>query len=62
MGLIIGLTIAAVVAIAAAIPVISDVTASANLSGTTATVVNLIPLFIGLLLLVAIASPLMQRV
>lgn len=62
VGLIIGLTIAAVVAIAAAIPVISDVTVSANLSGTTATVVNLIPLFIGLLLLVAIASPLMSRV
>ena len=60
-GLILGIVIAGIMGVAVAIPVLNDVIASANLSGTTATVVGLIPLFIGLLVLVAVASPLMNR-
>lgn len=62
VGLIMGILIAAIVGVAAAIPVIQDVIDSANLTGNVATIVGLIPLFIGLLLLVALASPLMRRV
>lgn len=61
-GLFIGILVATIVGVAVAIPVINDVLADANLTGTTATVVGLIPLFIGLMLLVAIAAPLMRRV
>lgn len=60
-GLILGIVIAGIMGVAVAIPVLNDVINSANLSGTTATVVGLIPLFIGLLVLVAVASPLMNR-
>lgn len=59
--LIIGLTIAAVIAISVAIPVINNVIADSNVTGTTSTILNLLDLFISLLLLVAIASPLMRR-
>ena len=62
VGLFIGLMIAAIVAIQVFIPVVNDAVASANLSGTTATVVELLPLFAGLLLLIALASPLMRRI
>lgn len=61
-GLFVGILIAAVIGVAVVIPVINDVTASANLTGTTDTVVGLLPLFVGLMLLVAIAAPLMRRV
>jgi len=61
-GLFIGLLIAAIVAIQVFIPVVQDAINQANLSGTTATVVNLLPLFAALLLLIALASPLMRRV
>lgn len=60
-GLVIGITISAVVAVAVAIPVINDVTASSNATGTTKTVLDLLDLFVALLILVAIASPLMSR-
>jgi len=60
-GLILGIVIAGIMGVAVAIPLLNDVIADANLSGTTATVVGLIPLFIGLLVLVAVASPLMNR-
>lgn len=52
VGQIIGLMIAIVVLVAVAIPVTTQVITDANLSGTTATVVNLIPLFLGLAALV----------
>lgn len=61
-GLFIGILVAAIIGIAVAIPVINDVIDDANLTGTEATVVALIPLFIGLLLLIALAGPLMRRV
>lgn len=61
-GLFIGIMVAAILGIGVAIPVVEDVIASSNVSGTTATVVGLISLFIALLLLVALAGPLMRRV
>jgi hypothetical protein len=61
-GLIIGIVIAAVIGIAVGIPVINDVINDSNASGTTKTILDLLDLFIGLLILVAIASPLMRRV
>lgn len=44
------------------IPVVNDAVAESNISGTTETIVTLLPLFAGLLLLVALAGPLMRRV
>lgn len=61
VGLILGLMVAAIVVIAVFIPVVNDVIASANLTGSTATIVGLLPLFGALLLLVALARPLMAR-
>jgi hypothetical protein len=59
VGLFIGIMVAAIVGVQVAIPVVQD--AISNLSGTEATVAGLIPLFIVLLLLIALASPLMRR-
>jgi len=60
-GLMIGVLIATIVAVQVFIPVVNDAVASSNLSGTTETVVSLLPLFAGLLLLISLASPLMRR-
>lgn len=60
-GLIIGVAVAAIVGIGVGIPIINDVIASANLSGITATVVDFIPIMLGLLIFVAAASPIMRR-
>jgi len=62
VGLIIGVVIAAIVGIAVGIPVINDVIAQANISGTTALIVGFIPVMIGLMIFVATASPIMRRV
>lgn len=62
VGLFIGLLIAAIVAVQVFIPVVNDAIAESNLSGTEETIVSLLPLFAGLLLLVALAGPLMRRV
>ena len=61
-GLFIGILIAVIIGVAVAIPVMNDVIEESNISGTELTVVELLPLFIGLLLLVALAGPLMRRV
>ena len=61
-GLFIGIMVAAILGVAVAIPVILDVINDSGITGTTATVVDLVPLFIGLLLLIALAGPLMRRV
>lgn len=61
-GLVIGLLVAGIIVISVFIPVINDAVASSNASGTTATVLDLLPMFAALLLLVALASPLMRRV
>jgi hypothetical protein len=60
--LFIGVMVAAILGIGVAIPVILDVINESNVDGTTATVLNLVPLFVALLLLVALAGPLMRRV
>jgi len=60
--LFIGIMVAAILGVGVAIPVIIDVINNSNVTGTTATVLNLVPLFVGLLLLVALAGPLMRRV
>lgn len=57
--LFIGLLVAAIVGFEVFIPVIQD--ASANLSGTTKTIADLLPLFAALLVLIGLASPLMRR-
>lgn len=62
VGLFIGLLIAGIVAIQVFIPVINDAISNSNVSGTTASVLDLLPLFAGLLLLVALAAPLMRRI
>jgi len=60
-GLIVGIAVAAIVGVGVGIPIVNDVTASANLSGVTATVVEFIPVMLGLLIFVATASPIMRR-
>lgn len=62
VGVMIALMIGALVALEVVIPVIQDGIASANVTGTTATILGMIPMFVSILLLVAVASPLMSRV
>jgi hypothetical protein len=62
VGLLIGLLIAGIVLIDVFIPVMLDSINSSNASGSTATILGLLPLFGGLLLLVSMASPLMRRI
>lgn len=62
VGLVIGVMIAAIVVVNVAIPVINDALANSNASGSTAIILGLIPLFLGLLLMVSVASPLMNRI
>jgi len=57
--LVIGIMISGIVIMRVFIPVISD--AASNLTGTEATIANLLPLFAVLLLLIALASPLTGR-
>ena len=59
---IIGVIIAVIVLVAAGIPVVVDVVnnVSPTVSGTTATILNLLPLFLGLAALVLVASGLMK--
>ena len=52
---ILGVVIATIVIVAVAIPVCSEVIKEQNLSGTTGTVVNLIPMFFGLAGLITVA-------
>ncbi|QLD84621.1 hypothetical protein HWV23_02750 [Natronomonas halophila] len=61
-GLFIGLLIAAIIAVEVFIPVVLESVNSSNASGTTLTILELLPMFAGLLLLIALASPLMRRI
>lgn len=61
VGLILGIVVAAIVAVGVGIPIINDVISSANLSGTTALIVGFIPVMLGLMIFVATASPIMRR-
>jgi hypothetical protein len=60
-GLIVGIAVAAIVGIGVGIPIVNQVTASANLTGITGTIVEFIPVMLGLLIFVATASPIMRR-
>lgn len=60
-GLIVGIAVAAIVGIGVGIPIVNQVTASSNLTGITATIVDFIPVMLGLLIFVATASPIMRR-
>jgi len=61
-GLFIGIMIAVILGVSVAIPVITQAINDANVSGNTQTVLELLPLFIGLLLLLALAGPLMRKI
>lgn len=61
--LFLGIAIAFIVGVGVAVPILNDVIASTNFSNSmTETVVGYVPLFLGLLLLVAVAAPIMRRV
>ena len=62
MSLIIGIMIAAIVALQVFVPVVNDMIASSGIDGTTLQIAELLPLFASLLLLIAMAGPLMRRV
>lgn len=62
VGLFIGILIAAIVAVDVFIPVIMSSKSDSNASATTLTILDLLPLFAALLLLIALASPLMRRI
>lgn len=56
VGALIGVMVAVIVGVGVAIPVIQDTIVNASLTGTTLTVVNLLPLLIAVVLLVSIAG------
>jgi len=60
--LVIGVLISAIVVIQVFIPTVQDALASSNASGTTLTILELLPLFAGLLVMIALAAPLMRRI
>jgi len=62
VSLIIGIMIAAIVALQVFVPVVNDMIASSGIDGTTLQIAELLPLFASLLLLIAMAGPLMRRV
>jgi hypothetical protein len=61
VGVIVGIIVGLIMIIAVAIPVTQSVIDSANLSGTTATIVGFIPLFLGLAGLVLVTTLLATR-
>ena len=52
----IGLMVIIIIAVAVVIPVVQDIVDEANLSGTTATIVELMPLLIAVALILIIVS------
>ena len=58
-GNILNLIVAIVLIVAAAIPVTLDVIANTTISGTTKTIVDLIPLFLGIGALIVVARSVM---
>ena len=59
--LFIGIMIAAIVCVRVFIPVVQGAIEDSNVSGTEKTILELLPMFAALLLLIALASPLMRR-
>jgi len=62
VSLIIGILIAALVVLQVFIPVLNEMITSSGIDGTTLQIAELLPLFASLLLLIAMAGPLMRRV
>ena len=62
VSLFIGILIAALVVLQVFIPVVTDTIASSGIDGTVLQIAELLPLFSALLLLIAMAGPLMRRV
>lgn len=60
-GMMINVMVAAILGVGVAIPVILDVINDSNISGTTLVIVTLIPVMLGVLLIVAVARPIMTR-
>jgi hypothetical protein len=52
----IGIMVVIIIGVAVVIPVINDVIVTANLSGTTATLVELLPLFIAIALILVVVG------
>jgi hypothetical protein len=61
VGLIIGVTISAIVGIGVGVPIMNEVIADANLSGTTALIAGFIPVMLTLMVFVSTAAPIMRR-
>ncbi|MCG1002870.1 MULTISPECIES: hypothetical protein [Halobacterium] len=61
VGLIIGVTISAIVGVGVGVPIMNDVIADANLTGTTALIAGFIPVMLVLMVFVATAAPIMRR-
>lgn len=61
VGLIIGVTIAAIVGIGVGVPIMNQVINDANLSGTVALIAGFIPVMLTLMVFVATAAPIMRR-
>ena len=55
-GVVIAVMIAIIIIVAVALPVTEDVIAQSSSTGTTATILNLLPLFLGLAALVTVAA------
>lgn len=55
-GLILGIVVGVILVIAVAIPIAKEVTTSANLTGTTKTVVEIIPIMLAIIPIVMIAQ------
>lgn len=52
----IGIMVVIIIGVGVVIPVVQNITESANLTGTTATLVNLLPLFIAIALILVIVG------
>jgi len=52
----IGIMVVIIIGVAVVIPVVANVTESAGLTGTTATLVNLLPLFIAIALILVVVG------
>lgn len=59
--LFIKVMVTVILGVAVAIPVVLEVIEQADVDGTTAIVLGLVPLFIALILLVSLAKPMMRR-
>jgi len=56
VGMMVGLLIAIIVDVAVVIPVTNDVISTANLSGTTKTIVEIIPVLVAVLPIIIVAA------